>query len=198
MATAIRGPATGDRLDLVPSSLTTWGDWRDARPDTEVLLPPPASGTVQQPVDGMPAAGSPGSGHVGVGAVERTHDDDRLPARTLVVGVATAEAATAYPIDPVRSAGVLNDNVGGVPIVVAAETIPQAYDRRVDGDTLSFVPAGEGRMRGGGSVWSITTGRAVSGPHEGERLAQATGVTTTYWFAWADFHPDTAVYGGGR
>jgi hypothetical protein len=45
-ATAIRGPRTGDRLTLVPSSLTTWGKWRSAHPETRVLLPPPHSGTV--------------------------------------------------------------------------------------------------------------------------------------------------------
>jgi len=40
---AICGPATGTRLQIVPFTLTSWGDWRDRYPDTVVLLPPPAS-----------------------------------------------------------------------------------------------------------------------------------------------------------
>jgi hypothetical protein len=195
MATAVNGPARGTRLDVVPSSLTTWGEWRGDRPDSEVLLPAPESETVPAPTDSLPPAGSPGSGHVGVGATDRSVEDDRLEPRTLVVGVATGSTATAYPTDPVRAAGVVNDRVGGLPVVVAAGTVPQAYDRRIGGETLSFEPAAEGRMRAGGSEWSITTGEAVSGPYEGRRLARATGVTTTYWFAWVDFHPGTGVYG---
>ena len=34
---AILGPRKGDRLELFPSSMTTWGAWRDAHPDTLVL-----------------------------------------------------------------------------------------------------------------------------------------------------------------
>jgi hypothetical protein len=196
MATAIRGPSTGDRLELVPSTLTTWGEWQAERPDTTVLLPPPESGTIEPTTDGFPAAGSPDSGHVGVISVARGFDDDRLPARAIVVGVATDEAAKAYPIDRVQEAGVVNDRVGELPIVVAPGAVPQAYDRRIDGTTLSFEPAGEGRMRGGGSTWSTTTGRALSGTYEGRHLARATGVTSTYWFAWLDFHPEATVYGG--
>ncbi len=45
-ATAIRGARTGHRLELVPSEITTLGDWRTAHPDTQVLLPPPTSKTI--------------------------------------------------------------------------------------------------------------------------------------------------------
>lgn len=43
LATAICGPATSDRLSIRPSTLTTWGAWRERNPDGEVLLPPPHS-----------------------------------------------------------------------------------------------------------------------------------------------------------
>lgn len=45
LARAICGPKAGTDLDVVPSSVATWGDWREAHPDGEVLLPPPASKT---------------------------------------------------------------------------------------------------------------------------------------------------------
>lgn len=41
---AICGPMAGTRLDIVPSTLASWAEWREANPETEVLLPPPYSG----------------------------------------------------------------------------------------------------------------------------------------------------------
>lgn len=43
VAQAICGPATGTDLEIIPSTVTTWGEWREAHPDGEVLLPPPYS-----------------------------------------------------------------------------------------------------------------------------------------------------------
>lgn len=51
LARAICGERRGDRLPLRPSTVATWGEWREAHPDTAVLLPPPHSGTVDPPVD---------------------------------------------------------------------------------------------------------------------------------------------------
>lgn len=44
---AICGPEKGMRLTTFPGSVATWGEWRAEHPDTDVLLPPPYSGTVQ-------------------------------------------------------------------------------------------------------------------------------------------------------
>jgi hypothetical protein len=46
LARAICGPRTGTELAVRPSTVATWREWRDRYPDTEVLLPPPHSGTV--------------------------------------------------------------------------------------------------------------------------------------------------------
>jgi len=37
---AIMGPRKGETLELLPSTLTTWGSWRDAHPDTIVMNSP--------------------------------------------------------------------------------------------------------------------------------------------------------------
>ncbi len=50
LARAICGPATGDDLTVRPSTLTTWGEWRERHDAAAVLLPPPAS-TVTRPDD---------------------------------------------------------------------------------------------------------------------------------------------------
>jgi len=46
LAQAICGPLTGSRLQLIPSTVTTWSVWRSAHEETTVLLPPPHSRTM--------------------------------------------------------------------------------------------------------------------------------------------------------
>jgi len=42
---AVTGPAAGTHLELLPFDLTTWGEWRAARPDTTVAVPAPGKAT---------------------------------------------------------------------------------------------------------------------------------------------------------
>lgn len=58
LARAICGPATDDDLAVRPSTLTTWGEWRDRHDAAEVLLPPPAS-ELTRPEDAAGAADRP-------------------------------------------------------------------------------------------------------------------------------------------
>ena len=48
LARAICGPQEGTVLDQVPASLATWEEWQGSHPGTEVLLPPPHSGTTRR------------------------------------------------------------------------------------------------------------------------------------------------------
>ncbi len=50
LAAAICGERQGERMTIHPSTVTTWGEWRRDHPDTEVLLPPPASETIDPPI----------------------------------------------------------------------------------------------------------------------------------------------------
>lgn len=59
LARAICGPRTGDTLELVPSTVTTWGAWTDRYPGTDVLLPPPKSGAFNPPYPGSSPPGTP-------------------------------------------------------------------------------------------------------------------------------------------
>ncbi len=200
LATAIRGDRTGEQLQLVPSTLTTWGEWRGEHPDTEVLLPPPASETI---VDGAaprnydvdPYSGYGDSSRVGIGA--NSDVDDRLHPKAEVIGVAADGEATAYPLETVKAEGVVNDAVGDRPVVVT--TTPSdslvAYVRVVDGAVVSFEAADDAHLAAAGSRWQRVSGEAVDGPHQGTTLERANGRSQMYWFAWADFNEDTTVYG---
>jgi|APHM01.1.fsa_nt_gi Protein of unknown function (DUF3179). len=198
LAQAITGELTGERLELLPSTLATFGEWRASHPDTTVLRPPPESdtlgaGTGVRDYATNPYPGYDQSDQIGIGG---EFDDDRLGPKTKVVGVAVAETARAYTAEAIETEGPIKDTVGGLPIVVTntPNGTPIAWSRRVGDETLSLGIADERHLAGGGSRWRRDTGVAVDGPFEGERLAQANSVSALFWFAWLDFYPETELY----
>jgi len=199
MATAIRGDLTGEQLALVPSTITTWDSWTDDHPETEVLLPPPESGTIVEssPRDytRSPYEGYSDNRRIGIG--NNTYDDDRLHPKATVIGVTDGSAAKAYPLDAVSDAGVVDDTVGSLPVVVTVGTDDSlsAYERTVGGETLAFSADGDAHMQAGGSRWKRSSGEAVSGSFEGTTLTRANDRSSMFFFAWKDFNSDTTVYG---
>lgn len=197
-ATAIRGEKAGTRMDLVPSTITTWGEWRDAHPDTEVLVPPPESSTIRgrdatRNYERDPYSGYDSDDRVGIG---RSEFDDRLHPKTIVLGISDGGVARAYPLAEVRSAGVVNDTVGELPVVVTVDAGDNlvAYERAVDGETLTFEADTEATIRGGGTTWRRSSGRAVDGSLEGSTLDRANDRSPMFWFSWADVYPDTEIF----
>ena len=205
-ATAIRGPETGTELTIQPSTFTSLGRWRTEHPDTEVLLPAPRSGTIVSvrppPYSRDPYEGYYDSTVIGVGQSEFT--DGRLHPKTVVLGVAADGDATAYPPSAVEEAGVVNDAVGSLPIVVTVDGggEPVAYDRRIDGRTYEFERTADGHLRGAGTKWNPSTGAGVSGQYADGRLTPVASATRAFWFAWLEFHPESRLYtttdGDGR
>lgn len=200
-AAAIRGERVGTALELVPSAITTWGEFRAQYPEGSVLRPPPESSTVTgrnstRDYGRNPYAGYESSSRIGLGG---SFDDDRLHPKTTVVGVEHGGVSRAYPLGPVRDAGVVNDEVGGLPVVIAATESGTlvAYVRRADGETLTFERESDAFLAADGSRWRLLDGRAVDGPYEGTRLQQANTVAGEFFFSWLNFHPETEVWSPG-
>lgn len=207
--TAIRGPATGTRLRIEPSTLTTLERWRESHEGTSVLLPPPRSGTVTEGEGTRDYTVDPYAGYENSGATrpfasagsqdENANDYRELTGhhpKTLVLGVEHGGVARAYPLDAIHRAGVVNDSVGGLPVVVTVvDGSLVGYDRRVDGKTLEFSAAGPVHMHTDGTRWRRRDGVAVDGPRRGAWLAPATGTSPLFWFAWHSLNPETTVYG---
>ncbi|ELZ81428.1 DUF3179 domain-containing protein [Haloferax larsenii] len=198
LATAIRGELTGDTLSLIPSTISTWGEWKASHPETEVLVPPPVSGTIKgrqtRRYGVNPYRGYQQSGAIGIGFNEEV--DERLHPKTSVIGVTSGGVARAYTLSTVNDEGVVNDEVGGLPVVVASSKDGSlvAYVRRVDGEVVEFERDGRD-LEAAGSRWDLLTGRALDGPHEGTTLTRANDRSPMFWFAWADFNPETEIYG---
>ena len=122
-----------------------------------------------------------------------------------VVGVGLG-APRAYPLGLLDGYEVVNDEAAGVPYVVARCALTDfvgVLDRRVGGQTLTFENSGALwrdmlvlRDRETGTYWSPASGRALSGPLEGERLRTLPAYITTAE-AWEELLPESVCLDTG-
>jgi hypothetical protein len=107
-----------------------------------------------------------------------------------------------YPFGRLAQEPVVNDQVAGQPLLVVYQSTGRtaaAFLRSVDGQELTFAlaaeePTGPILVDGEtGSRWNGWTGNAVDGPLAGQALTRLPA-TTSFWFGWKDWHPDTYVY----
>ena len=193
---AISGPMKGEHVKLYPFLLTNWGEWRKLHPDTLVLKPLPGyaeriAETNKRVLEGLSQRGSAPDG------VLRT--DKRLPPKTMVLGLNTGGANTAFPLNALREARVINETLGTEPILVVHQPgsdTTTAFSARLSGKTLKFTPANpeatELTDAETHSRWD-PYGRCMSGRLAGTQLQSLT-LEPEYWFAWSEFHPDTTIY----
>ncbi len=120
----------------------------------------------------------------------------------MVMGVEINGEAHAYPIGLMRKREIVNDVVGGVPILVTWCPLcftGLAHDRRLDGEVMTFGNQGALFMtamtwfdHATESVWSQPWGSAITGPLAGKSLTQIPSEVLLYG-AWLERHPDTKV-----
>ena len=206
-AEAVVGKLTGRKLTVLPSQTLSWADYRKRFPRGDVLSRDTGFsrdyGT--NPYQGYETDG--GEPMLFEGAPDR-----RLPAKERVAAVTVGEATVVVPFSRLEREPVVNEEVGDVPTAVlfkrgvvsaldagaiadSAEVgTAAAFDRRLEGRTLSFEARG-GRFvdRETGSEWDIT-GRAVSGELRGRRLRPLRH-DEQFWFALAAFVPDARIAG---
>ena len=194
---AIDGPLKGTRLTLYPVVRTTWGEWRRRHPHTMVLKPL-AGYAERMPsrarrIKDVTRAGPEGAPN---GALAL---DKRLPARETVAGLEVGREAVAYPFSALRIARVVNDRVGGLPIVIVhqpSSDTTTAFDARAKGKTLRFQPANDDASSiidlDTRSTWNAY-GLCLEGPLKGTQLKQVI-LVPQFWFAWSQFHQGTRVF----
>ncbi len=188
---AIQGPLQGTKLEFIPAIHTTWADWKTQHPDTLAL------------VKGYSGVFTPYSRYYQsseAGVIGETYRDDRLYVKEFVIGVEHNGEAVAYPFSALNKQPVVNDVIGGEPVLVVfnADTGAGVVFRRVtdEGQTLTF-SAKDGLMLADaetGSTWTGLTGLAADGPLAGTQLVQLKS-TSAFWFGWKDWYPDTRVFG---
>ena len=187
---SVEGELIGTKLEFLPSWMTTWEQWKELHPETLALDKGFQRGGRDQ-YEGYYASAS-------AGVIGETLQDDRLYVKEFVTGVELDGAAIAYPFSVLNDEPVVNDTVNGQELLVIFDKDTAAtavYSRVVDGQTLTF--SGDGFILTDdetGSTWDVFTGEAIDGTLAGQQLERIKS-STSFWFGWKDFHPETAVYG---
>jgi hypothetical protein len=197
---AISGPLQGAHLQLYPFLLTSWQEWLRLHPDTLVLKPLPGYADRIAEKNKMIRAGLSGEG---AAPNDVTYHDDRLKPKTMVLGLDVEGANKAFPLEALRQVRVVNDLLGGKPVLIVHQPISDtttAFVARSGGKTLTFEAANAEVSalvdRQTSSRWNAY-GECVSGQLKGSTL-EALVLEPEYWFAWSEFHRDTAVYSPPR
>ena len=178
---AIRGRLKGKRLKMLASMpQIAWKTWRTNYPKTRVLSVQSRSGR-QEAKSRDVYADYHASQRAGVSGMDYT--DDRLPNKSLVIGVQVADTYRAYPLALFAETSLINDEVDGVPLLIFhdKDSFATAVFARALGDTvLTFEmrkdarleTAPTGRENGGGRSQAARTGEA----DRGSRLQTASPV----------------------
>ncbi len=190
---AIVGELSGRSVDLVPSLMATFAEWRALYPSTLVM----STGRAQaarssDPSERIKAAVN--RGRFSFPVSEAATSDGRLPLGAEVLVVRLAGEEKAYALADV-SAEPLNDHVGGQPVVVfGSGDAMAAYVARAGGRELTFVAAPDAAFtdRETGSTWDLG-GRATAGPLEGTSLTLVPA-RRALWFAIAGSSPGLPLF----
>jgi hypothetical protein len=197
------GPGSGQPVATVPVVYTTWSTWQKLAPDTTL-----ADSRFESVWDQLVTALMRRE-HLRSRARARTllaagEVDERLPRKTQLFALVESGAACAYTRRFLRSERVVNDAVGGEPVVVFYEPstdVAMAYRRRTDDRVRNFRPVSTSSDPTAalasdvdtGSTWSVL-GRCVHGPLAGHQLQPVVfSFDRPFWFAWAAYHPETRL-----
>ena len=205
--TGIIGEHAGRELVRLPAAIVAWNHFRAAFPGGTVLSRETGHSRAygSNPYAGYDSSTQP--------FLLRGTPDPRLPAMERVLHVTAGDAERIYPFGAFTDEPVINDEVGGEPVVVMSRggtlsvldqgriaesrRIPSAaaYSRRLDERVLEF-ELRDGRIADSatGSIWNLF-GEAVEGTLSGRRL-DALSRGEHFAFAWLAFHPDAEVYRG--
>lgn len=193
---AISGPMKGEHLQLYPFLLTSWEEWLRLHPDTLVLEPLPGYAERIAAKNAQLRAGY---------SVDKSAPDDvvrrdpRLKAYTKIIGLTVGEASRAFPLEALDRVRVVNEEIGGQPILVVHQPksdTTTAFVARANGSRLTFdegnAAATELIDRETRSRWDAY-GNCTSGKLKGTHLEMLI-MEPEYWFAWSEFHPTTTIF----
>ncbi len=147
------------------------------------------------PKDGIPAIDTPSF-------IPAGEADSWLEPEEPVISFQIGEDARAYPLQVLTWHEIVNDEVGGVPVVITFCPLCNtaiAFERAFDGQVLDFGTTGRLRFsnlimydRQTETWWQQATGEGLVGQYAGQRLTFLPAAIVS----WADFkeaHPDGQV-----
>ncbi|GIW52148.1 MAG: hypothetical protein KatS3mg081_1503 [Gemmatimonadales bacterium] len=206
---AIVGTYTGSKLRFLSALVVSWKTFKSTYQSGKVLSRQTGH---SRPYGKNPYAGYDNPRGGPISGFFSLEPDRRLPAMERVVALELNGESVAYPFSSLEKKGVVNDQVGGLPVVVFwmpgtasavdAERIAggrdvgssAVYGREIDGRRLTFETGPSPGLfldRETGSRWTFL-GEAISGPLAGKKL-NPLHHGNHFWFAWAAFQPSTRI-----
>jgi hypothetical protein len=203
---AVSGPLAGSQLELVYSDELTFKLWRTLAPGGMVLAPVPQYAKDYETKNW--------DARMAKTKTVLDFPNTALKSRDLVLGVQAFGASRAYSVDKVLKEYLIEDRIGGEPILVIVGPdnksirvfkarlrpgeAPPEYYRKVTGERSKgpnqpFI-ATESLFLDSetGSEWDFN-GCAMTGKLTGACLSPLPA-TKDYWFDWRNYHPDTTVF----
>lgn len=202
----IVGQYAGETLTMLSSAMVGFGAFVEQYPEGEVLTRESGYGTNRygsNPYFGYDSTTQP---FLFTGAL-----DTRLPATERVLAGVIGGEPIAYPFTVLSVMKVINDGVGGKPVVAfwqsgatsalddstidASRDVGMAmlFNATLDDVTYTFrYDRGQILDDQTNSVWNVF-GTAIEGELAGAQLRQELAAPH-FWFAWAAFKPETRIY----
>ena len=199
---AIVGQLTGTLLEMLPSQIISWADFKQNYPESLVLS--------RETGNPRNYGNNPYGGYDDVGRspffpVGRYGDE--LPPIERVVALTLGDIDVAFPFSLLSEVRVVNEEYAGQPVVIFwqsgtntafGNTIRDvgssgAFARELDGQVLTFEVAADGfEDLETGSLWTLA-GEAIEGPLLGSQLKRLVA-GEHFWFSWSVFKPETIVW----
>ena len=160
----------GGKLEIIPSMMTNWRNWSQRYPDTTVTMLPPTAQVFRS--------------------------DLLKNGRKFGIGLSRMGMSRFWRFDLLESQALANDHLD-IPLVVFfdhANHTPMVWDRRLDGDVLTFraSPTGVEDVRTH-SQWDLISGKATKGPSAGKQLKPLPAIVS-FRNAWRRFHPESTYW----
>ena len=186
-----RSALTSFKLSMVPSTLTTWEEWRKRHPETTVMA---IDRQVEKQWGFDYRRGAADNARRGV-SFPVWLKNDSLDPKAEVYAIRVGEAAKAYPLERLGRSGVVNDAVGELALVLVSDESSGAVRAYERGELRFRAGADENHLEdSAGGVWQITEEALIS--TEGETVTELARVPghVAFWFGWYGFYPQTELY----
>ncbi len=187
-----------DPLSTVPTVMTSLKTWKNLYPDSPVWMRPVEWRDVFYLKLLARADVIDPSSPVMVYPLQHQLDE-RLPMKSLVLGLLSGRLSRAYPVDVVADRKVINDQIADTRLAIfCVDDYMQAFDRRVNGDRILTFEKSDKDERfvdvETGSEWSAT-GACTSGKYEGRQLSAIPHYNKIFWYVWSDYFPGGEIFG---
>lgn len=184
---------SGIQLDQLPLTVTRWGSWIEEHPDTTVLdIEQGFRRTYYHPDDARAIYFDYFHGDELLFPV--WDQDTTLDAKTRVLGVRSGLTARAYIADQVIDAGVVNDELNGIALVIVGDEASQTVRAFRSGENTFTASGTPGEVLDqDGTVWRVTED-ALEPVDDSLEVLPRQSAQDVFWFGWTSFFPETELW----